>query len=98
MKVAQKNMLALCPECEGAVDVGPKPGIGQKLICSHCNTDLEITGLSPLALDWDMDDFDGDDWGDDDDNDWDDDDDDDWDDDEDDDWDDDEASEEGSED
>jgi alpha-aminoadipate carrier protein LysW len=41
----------LCPECDGEINF-PNPQIGQRVVCSHCNADLEVIGLNPIELDW----------------------------------------------
>ena len=28
------------------------PRVGQKLLCPHCETEVEVIGLDPLDLDW----------------------------------------------
>ena len=60
-QVAKKTKVALCPDCETQVKVGPTPKLGEKRVCPHCGAFLEIVGLEPLELDWDMGDYD-DDW------------------------------------
>ena len=42
---------ALCPECDHRLKLGVRPRIGQRSVCSKCNTPLEIVSLSPLELD-----------------------------------------------
>jgi lysine biosynthesis protein LysW len=42
---------ALCPECYQRLKLGAHPRIGQRTVCSRCNTHLEIVALSPLELD-----------------------------------------------
>ena len=41
-----------CPNCERLVNVGKNPRIGQQVVCSGCNTKLEIYSLDPIELDW----------------------------------------------
>ncbi len=81
--------IAFCPDCEESISLGPRPKVGQRISCPHCNAELEVIDTSPLELDWAYDgpedDWDEEEWDDEDE----DDEDDDWDDDEDDDWDDD---------
>lgn len=55
---------AICPACDRNIKVPNRPRIGQKLVCPHCDTDLEVIEVDPLELDWayeDLDDFDEDD-------------------------------------
>jgi transcription initiation factor IIE alpha subunit len=44
--------IAFCPECEEGVSLGPRPRIGQRVTCPHCNAELEVVDLSPVELDW----------------------------------------------
>jgi lysine biosynthesis protein LysW len=72
-------VVALCPSCEGQVNLQDKVGVGEKVRCPHCYEDLEVIETDPIELDWAYeeddwdDDWDDDDW-DDEDDDWDDDD------------------------
>jgi lysine biosynthesis protein LysW len=43
---------AFCPDCDGEVILNPHARLGQKLVCPHCDADLEVTGVDPLELDW----------------------------------------------
>jgi lysine biosynthesis protein LysW len=83
MQVGKRTAIALCPDCDEEIDLGPSPKEGQKVTCPSCDVELEVISVDPLELGWDLETFDDD--GDDDDDDWDDDDgmDDDWDDDDD---------------
>ena len=58
---------AECPSCGGNVNVGHKPLIGQRFICQACKTELQVTWLDPVELDWPFDEDDDDDDYDDDD-------------------------------
>ena len=42
---------AFCPECYQPLKLGAHPRIGQRSVCSRCNTHLEIVALSPPELD-----------------------------------------------
>jgi glutaredoxin len=44
--------IAFCPDCEESISVGPRPKVGQRISCPHCNADLEVIDTSPLELDW----------------------------------------------
>jgi len=41
-----------CPDCDGRIDLNPNPELGQKVICPHCDAELEVIGLDPLEVDW----------------------------------------------
>jgi lysine biosynthesis protein LysW len=43
---------AFCPDCGGGIRVDPHVRLGQKLVCPHCDADLEVSGVEPLELDW----------------------------------------------
>jgi lysine biosynthesis protein LysW len=43
---------AFCPDCDGGIRVNPHAMLGQKLVCPHCDADLEVSGIDPLELDW----------------------------------------------
>jgi lysine biosynthesis protein LysW len=45
------TVIAFCPECHQRLKLGARPRIGQRSVCSRCNTHLEIVGLSPAELD-----------------------------------------------
>lgn len=70
MKIGKRTAIALCPDCDQEIELGPSPKEGQKVTCPNCEADLEITSVDPLELSWDMDDldeeWDDDDWDDDD--------------------------------
>jgi lysine biosynthesis protein LysW len=52
--------IALCPDCEEGISLGPRPRIGQRVTCPHCNAELEVVEISPLELDWAFEDTDTD--------------------------------------
>jgi hypothetical protein len=52
--------IALCPDCEEGISVGPRPRIGQRVTCPHCNAELEVVEINPLELDWAFEDTDTD--------------------------------------
>lgn len=41
-----------CLACQVAIDVGPHPDLGQRVICPACNTAFDIVWLYPVHLDW----------------------------------------------
>jgi alpha-aminoadipate carrier protein LysW len=41
-----------CPDCDGAITVSSEVELGQKIICPHCEAELEVISLDPLELDW----------------------------------------------
>ena len=46
---------ATCPSCEAKINVG-KPKMGQQIVCPSCDEVLEVVWLSPVELDWPIDD------------------------------------------
>lgn len=44
--------IAFCPDCDGSVNVGVSPRLGQRINCPHCDAELEVIEVSPLELDW----------------------------------------------
>ena len=50
-----------CPDCDGRI-VLSDIRLGQKLVCPHCDTQLEVIALEPLELDWAIDWSDEDEW------------------------------------
>jgi hypothetical protein len=48
-----------CPECCGDIVLGRRLRRGQRFLCPHCCTAIEVIGMAPLELDWAYDD---DDW------------------------------------
>jgi lysine biosynthesis protein LysW len=55
---------AYCPDCDERIVFNPTPGIGKRLICPHCDADLEVISVDPVELDWVYEESD-DNWGDD---------------------------------
>lgn len=47
---------AECPACNAMTNVSAKPKMGQRVVCSVCDTELEVVWLSPVELDWPYDD------------------------------------------
>jgi lysine biosynthesis protein LysW len=55
---------AYCPDCDGRIVLNTTPRIGKRLVCPHCDAELEIIDLDPIELDWVYEESD-DDWDDD---------------------------------
>jgi alpha-aminoadipate carrier protein LysW len=61
-----------CPDCDGKIVINPRVQLGQKLVCPHCDAELEVISIDPVELDWaydwswdddeDEDDEDDEDW------------------------------------
>jgi lysine biosynthesis protein LysW len=43
---------AYCPDCDGIIYINPRPQAGQRFVCPHCDTELEVVSSHPLELDW----------------------------------------------
>ncbi|MGD9144848.1 MAG: lysine biosynthesis protein LysW [Anaerolineae bacterium] len=41
-----------CPDCDGGIRVNPHIKLGLKLVCPHCDADLEVISVDPLEIDW----------------------------------------------
>ena len=54
---------AYCPDCDETITLS-SPRVGQKLLCPHCDTKVEVIGLDPLDLDWAYDTSYDEDWAD----------------------------------
>jgi lysine biosynthesis protein LysW len=54
---------AFCPDCDEEMTFNPHPRLAQKVICPHCDADLEVISVDPLELDWAYD-WSEDDWDD----------------------------------
>jgi hypothetical protein len=59
----------LCIDCEEPITLGPNVRVGQRLLCPHCAAELEVISLSPLQLDWALDES-GQEWEGDEEDDW----------------------------
>ena len=44
--------IGICPDCDAEVSLTDAPWLGQRVSCPRCRTMLEVTGLSPVELDW----------------------------------------------
>lgn len=43
---------ATCPECDGCMRLGRQLRLGQRYLCPHCCTVIEVSSVLPLELDW----------------------------------------------
>ena len=41
-----------CSECNSTIFFKKTPYIGQSTYCDNCNSDLEVTQINPLELEW----------------------------------------------
>lgn len=41
-----------CIDCDEQITLNARPKLGQRIVCPHCGTELEVIGLDPLELDW----------------------------------------------
>jgi hypothetical protein len=48
----QKSGSARCPLCHENVHIGKNMKVGNQVICTGCDAQLEIVSLVPLELDW----------------------------------------------
>jgi RNA polymerase-binding transcription factor DksA len=44
--------VAYCLDCGGRIYLGRRPWVGQAAYCERCGSDLEVTKVSPLTVDW----------------------------------------------
>lgn len=44
--------IGICPDCDAEVTFVRPPWLGQRVNCLRCGIMLEVTGLSPVELDW----------------------------------------------
>ncbi len=44
------TIMATCPECEGALNLGADVQTGEIVVCADCGVDLEVVSTSPLEL------------------------------------------------
>lgn len=53
---------AVCPSCGSKVSLYTRPKVGQRVVCPTCKTELEVTWLEPVELDWpfDVEEYEGD--------------------------------------
>jgi alpha-aminoadipate carrier protein LysW len=50
----QKQEVGYCPDCDARITL-KSPQLGQQVICRACGAELEVVDLSPLELDWALD-------------------------------------------
>lgn len=41
-----------CPECNSTISFNKTPYIGQSAYCDKCDSDLEVSQIDPLELEW----------------------------------------------
>ena len=51
-----------CPECGEPVELSDDAKVGERTGCVECGVDLEVLSLSPLAIDYVLEDDWGDNW------------------------------------
>ena len=44
--------ITFCLDCDRAIDLGHDPQVGQRAVCPHCETRLEVINLDPMEVDW----------------------------------------------
>ena len=44
--------VAYCLDCGSRIYLGRKPWVGQAAYCDSCGSDLEVTQINPLEIDW----------------------------------------------
>jgi uncharacterized paraquat-inducible protein A len=49
---SQKMARVYCPDCDGRINLNPTIKLGLKLVCPHCDADLEVISVDPLEVDW----------------------------------------------
>ena len=45
------SSIGFCPECGQRIKLGGHPRIRQRVVCSECETNLEVTNSDPVELD-----------------------------------------------
>jgi lysine biosynthesis protein LysW len=48
----QSSTTAVCPECEGEINLSGRIGLGMLVKCPHCETELQVVEVNPVELDW----------------------------------------------
>jgi lysine biosynthesis protein LysW len=41
-----------CIDCDEQITLNARAKLGQRIVCPHCGTDLEVIGVDPIELDW----------------------------------------------
>jgi|GEM_PF-5637275 len=44
------HLLRNCPVCRAQIDLGTEPSIGLRVVCSACQSELEVIWLFPVEL------------------------------------------------
>lgn len=42
---------AVCPSCQGMIELEPEVQIGRPITCPHCSESLEVVWLYPIEVD-----------------------------------------------
>lgn len=45
-------MFVFCLDCDQRITLEYKPKIGERIVCTGCEADMEIVGTDPLQLDY----------------------------------------------
>jgi hypothetical protein len=56
MGLEMKMAKGYCIECEVPLKLGNSPTKGQRVTCVKCGAFLQVVGISPIEMDWAMDD------------------------------------------
>jgi hypothetical protein len=62
MKIDERVIATPCPDCEEEILLGVSAHAGDRVTCPNCWAALVIASLEPLELNWDIEEFDEDDW------------------------------------
>jgi lysine biosynthesis protein LysW len=52
MERSQKMARVYCPDCDGRIVLGAQAEVGIKLVCPHCDAELEVISVDPPEVDW----------------------------------------------
>jgi lysine biosynthesis protein LysW len=53
MKKGARTMARVsCPDCDGRILLSSNVELGLKLICPHCDAELEVISIDPPGVDW----------------------------------------------
>lgn len=68
MTVTPGKYNVVCLNCEGEIEIGRNPKVGQYVDCDNCDMEFRIVSINPIEIEWpyeDDDDFVDYDFGDD---------------------------------
>ena len=51
-ETAPKRAVADCPDCGERITIKGPIVLGRKIVCPHCDAELEIVETDPIELDW----------------------------------------------